>query len=297
MSKHTDKKNHVAKNHVVETIEAPLKVAKRERRIVAGKNPAINSAIVAVRDILNAKAKFQKEARDFDAKYVGIDSKGSLSTFPGYSDRIKLFDDQIAVMKSTMSSAIGTQIVKIRLAAAFNFPVSGAGLMNAVLPVDPSAISEFNSIALLFSEYRVLGGVMSFVNCLQSGDTSITGSHCYLAVLSYDPATAFTLSSVPVGTQNVQHKLYAVNMLHTGGGSDIIHRGVETFRFLVPKGTLTSNATTQELNANWQPTLLGAGGSYIPYGTVSSFADSLSVVSATGLSGVLVYDVEVRMRA
>jgi hypothetical protein len=162
-----------------------------------------------------------------------------------------------------------------------------SGVVNTVISVDPSTVTESSSLATLYDECRVhQARVRLNYQNVAAPNPSVDGS---MLVVGYDPASATALTSVANGCELSLHKLFGVEFAALGGSTPTMHEGNPyVFDFKVPKGVLLESG-------------FGDGG-YVPTGTSVSygylkFFHIGNIITAINVGGGIMYlDVEYRSR-
>jgi len=256
--------------------------------------------------LINERKVLMAKATEFDKKYVAIDSKsGSSSTTDvifgasnPYADKLTINDAAMKQLKVMAQSMFGQRKIRINLYEMWTFGTSVGGNILGSVTVDPSTITEFNSLAALFDEYRVVSGEYAFCVGTCTNDSSTTNPQ--IGVVGYDPAENISLTTVPTGAQLEQHKLFPIPMLKaTNTAFSHVETGMHRFHFVVPPGVLVSSSGSAASNptSTWQNTIPAAG-SFYPYGWIKPWAGpGLLPVSSAGINGLGTYHCEFRSRS
>jgi hypothetical protein len=193
--------------------------------------------------------------------YFTADSKSSASL---YERELKVIDDEMALLKAAAREAFGLHSIRITLFEHQSWTATGAGLLNAVLPVDASGLTEFASCAALFDEFREVGGecVITPCNCAQMGVSAVPQS-----LIVYDPADNGVIASVQAGMQIQQHEL--VNQAMITSNAVFVPGRVHTFKYRVPNDILQD---VNVVGSSWQTTTVSPA---LPYGWHKSYASGM----------------------
>jgi len=184
-----------------------------------------------------------------------------------------------AVMAAVSGVVAKLPVVRVRTPIVFTTTASG-GVSTTKVTVDPSAGSENSAFAALWSEVRCTGGVLDFVP-----DKSMVNGQF---VISYDPNSAASLSSVVAGCALAQHRLYSIGFTSANGecASTMQNAKGLSFSFRVPKGSATGFSGSDQWTATSGNGDYGTLKVYIPNG-----AGTMGPIS-----GVLYLDLEYRSR-
>jgi len=127
-----------------------------------------------------------------------------------------LLSVELKAGRSALASAYGKRPVPFVIPISLSIPNTAAGLALVSVLVDPSASVEWSSLALLFDEYRFVGGRFEFgtnFGCLQPA----TNSDAICFAICYDPVDS-SPTSVRNLTTREQHKLFANVITYGGAG-------------------------------------------------------------------------------
>jgi len=238
----------------------------------------------------NAPSKDVKTAAVID-DYVKVEPKSNDAKTSASGSAGAISSQMKAVLSTVKFGQYKKKAFRIKLYESISFNTNGAGLITGTVPLDPSTITEFSSVAQLFDEFRVVSGVYKFgvLAAMVNGGTNLQS----FIVVAYDPTDGTALTSLVAGCQLETHLLVRKPIF--SGGAAILNPAdkLHSLRVKVPSGVLTGVGTPVTVGASaWQPT----AGTPQPYGWFKAYGDNLGA-TATGFSGVMVFDVEFRMRA
>jgi len=220
------------------------------------------------------RSALEIQKKDFDAKYVGVDSKG-LAKSP-YDDALQLVDMEIATLKSSARTMFGGRAITLRLSAIFAVTNTGASVNARVLTLDVFNTSEWASIAALFDEVKTTAVDVAY---FPSSSVPITVINA--AVLVYDPIDNIALTGVVAGLQFQDHHLYPLAQ-----GNGVLEQSLNNVRHLhikVPPGDLIDAPTTANticVGQSWVPTLTVTAGIIDPVGILKWYEGNIAANGA-----------------
>jgi len=255
------------------------------------KHPLILATIKNRSARANLVAKMKRDmATYFDVK-TGADVK---SPDPNSTvDReLKLLDDEFKVMRDTFRSMFQNQSLKINLYQVTAWNTIVTGLVSGSDAIDVTTATEFAPLALLFDEFRVVGGHCDIVVC---GTVVDTGSNIPHIVFGYDPSDNTALASLAEGMQLEQHIVKNLPVVATGFNTypaPQVKYG--KWEWKVPKGIMLQQTSgTAVIEGAWQST---TNGTPAPYGWFKTYGSTLQASVKLALSVIKTMHVEFRCR-
>lgn len=245
---------------------------------------------------LARKEIFAKYKMDMSTYFdVKTDKDVKLPAANSLFDReLKILDDEFALLRNAIRSAMGNMLIKINLWNLDNWSIAGNNI-TGVIAVDPSGITEFTTLAALFDEYRVVGGhVNLFVRAVSNAANGATVDP--RIVYAYDPSEAANLTTVVTALQLQHHQLmHAPSDVVTATNTMVVPNRVEyEFKYKVPEGALAAAGTSPATGENWQATTSSA---YLPYGWTKAVGINFVQAAVTvGIAATHTYHVEFRCR-
>lgn len=225
------------------------------------------------------------------AKNSYFDTKDVKSDLP---DReIKLIDDEIKLMRETVRSFRQFSSLKITFFSEVLYTASAAGILNSILSLNPSTLSEFTSCAALFDEFRMVGGEYHYT---PFGPVTVGVAGAPInskGVFGYDPSDNTAYAAVVSGMQDQQHQMFSqcVAAANTVSTVTTVFGRPEVFKWHTPSGVLVNDSLSV---SNWQPTGT-AGGALLPYGYLKTYSTGWNA-SAGVIGGIMHWHCEFRIR-
>lgn len=302
-----DKKSHVAecehflkgtckfgtkctKRHVQESVQKLTKQPK----VPLKRTMLIPQVVRQISQLAEKKKSTLIEQKRFNDRYVMVtaakDEKSGVPLDDPYKDRLQLIDNEIQIIRAGVRSAFGTKLLKFRMPTLYSISSSGAGVLNTVVNVDPSGEPEFASLATLFDEYRVVGGVVDFNSA--SFITAAVGQVSY-TVMGFDPVTAAATGSALAIAQMEQHVVvYPTMYVNTAAYHAYIADKPHKFAYRVSPEVIEINVANASIGGAWHSTTAAA---YFPYGYIHNYGNGL-IVSVPAYTGFHTYHLEFRCR-
>jgi len=289
---HTDKKvskiTHKKSN--LTNANTPKKQTSSHVKMLSLTHPVIRqvSANRAARAALISKYKVDMSTY-FDVK-TGADVKISGNSV--FDRELKLLDDELAVMRATFRSEFQNQSLRINLYQSTSWDSSVAGVVGTTQSVDVTGLTEFSSLAALFDEFRVVGGVFDLQVVATCIDTA--GNRPWV-VMAYDPSDNTTPAAVTELLQIEQHILMPVPVIATGFNAyphpSVTHH---RFKWKVPKGIFLQQVSgTAVVEGAWQST---TNGTPSPYGFEKMYGSTFQASAKLAVAAINTFHTEFRCR-
>jgi hypothetical protein len=234
------------------------------------------------------------------------DSKDVKDTKAPADTKLTLPSAQALRVRSLLSSK---SMKPIRTRIPFNWSASAvAGVVNGTQTVTPDANgTEWGAFAVLYDEYRVLGGVVKYSiagNSQIYSSTGLTNPDYAFCVLAYDPVSGTSaLSGVRNGCEYSQHDLRSSSFaaeVTSGSAYQAFRRDngePYSFRFKVPNGKALVQSTSSGVTAapgSWKS--VQAATNNTPDGTLKVFTTLNTSYAGVAFNAVVFVDVEFRCR-
>jgi len=202
---------------------------------------------------------------------------------------LTLLKKELGLIRATARTAFGNRPVRFHAPMDFTITttvtsgVTKTVLMGGSTALAASNLTEWTSLAALFDEVKVHGGL---VDCIYNNPTPVSAALTTDSrpIMGFDPADATAAASGSAVSQLAQHKTFPAIMGSTGYG------GHYKFRFEVPKGTFSDPASSF-CGDVWQPT-----SGPVAVGAVKFFHIGGVVTAIVTGGGQLFLDVSFRCR-
>lgn len=193
-------------------------------------------------------------------------------------------------LQMSVKGMIGRKPIMVRLSQRVTLASSAATALTTVIPLQPSAASEWSSFASLFEEVKLVRADLHF-----RIDAASNSSPGLLAVLVHDPVSSTALTSVVAGSEFASRQLYGFGSSLAGSAGfagPTVSSGLRTFPVTVPRGSVRSSSTATTFGDEWSPTS-DVGNDY---GWIKPYVEAANS-GPVNVNGILDFFVEFRMRA
>jgi hypothetical protein len=252
--------------------------------------------------LMTKRSSIKAQKAAFEAKYVGVDSKGVTAT--PYDDALALAESEIKTLRGMARESFGSEAIPLRLSVILTVLNTGTGLNVTTLTMDASNSPDFPSAALLFDEMKTTEVELTYFRSGQVGQT-LAVPHVPYSVMAYDVEDLTALTSFQQGTAFSTHKTYMpaqYNSTATQAGFASLN-SPERLKCRVPPGDLivppqdvNPTSPTFCVGTAWVPTLTSPG-TVDPVGAVK-FYEVNGNTSGTSVGGVLMqFNCHFRVRA
>lgn len=239
----------------------------------------------------------------------GYFDKDSKSESPAsVQAQIDLLQKELDMLKNTLRAGLKDKPIRMRLSATFVITTTvTTGVTNIVTiggsnsALTPSYCTEWATVALLFDEYKMLGGEVDFVygniNAAPESGAPNWTPDC-VPIIAYDADDVTAATSSILLTQSAQHKTFNPGQKVLGAASAIIGgQGGEThhkFKFHIPRGDVdpvSAGGLSIAPGTQWNPSITPLTHGFIKWYHLGS------VITAkdTG-AGFVYFDFEFRCR-
>lgn len=210
-------------------------------------------------------------------------------------------DQQIKLARETIVSVTGYRPVEITLPVSYSMAVNTSGVLAAVFPMDPTAASEFSSLAALFDEYKLISASFKFnFACNNTATGTAATNDNVMAVIAFDPAEGTPLTSVRNGTELWNHKLFGSPASNGTLATQFSRSNGEphSMEYKPPHGVLAAiNSNVQYAAAGeWVPTISTQNVLYWGY-KKTYYQTSYTGTTQNALCGICYYRLAFRSRS
>jgi len=236
--------------------------------------------------------RFLRESKQ--SGYFGADNKSVADVLSHEKTlaRIKSeFDEAVLLVKKMVLNVVGMKAIKVPMVQQQNFASTiTTGVVNTTANITANNFVDFSTFALIFEEYRIVGGHYIFQSSVPAayGASTPANTGPIFGVLCYSQITA-SLANVAAGWDDVQKHI--INMSNLNSGFTDSMQKPETFHYKIPAGILDD---ANSANAgNW---CLVANNTVI-WGVLRPYCIILSAaVVANAIGGINTVEMEFRMR-
>lgn len=241
---------------------------------VVQKHDFMRQAISEARTLCQKRSLLLMEKKDFDMKYVTVQSDGKTSS--PQDDKLALIEAEFKAMRGMAKSMFGGQAFKTDLIETFSLDTGTGGVLAKAQAVNPQPLTEWSYLASLFDEYRVIGGKVQFVvHGPMLWVATSAGTNQAMGAWAYDPADNVALTLLAQAAAFQTHKYFPCNTIVTGNTAGntltasmgtMLRNDLHTCHYKVPKGILDNTQTGTSggiVNGSWQST---GGSVFLTYG-------------------------------
>jgi len=272
---------------------------KKQQKFTRMHRDVVSKAVKAVRIPALRLAQAQKELALAKAGYFDVkDTKTPAPDLENLRTTIENATKEIALIKQTMSSALGNRPVKFRLSQTINITTTvTSGITRTVTltssagtrtdgAVSPQYCDEWAQLLLLFDEYRCFGGQSRVGYFNASTAAALNGNTSNsIPVISFDPEDSTLPTSSLLMTQLAQHQLWEPTFsnvdYHPNGKDQMWH----DFKYHVPGMLVEPGAGTQSLEGNqWTPIVEPAVHGYLKFYHIGQIVTA--TITGTGINYV-----------
>jgi len=289
--------------------------SKPRARFSTGKNKRRNvsqsmgkliktQSLKSIKPVLDYKAQSDKKLALAKSGYFG-DTKDNKVDVPSLQKENDQLVRELQLAVAAVRAGLKDKPVRMRLSAELTIITTvSTGVTNTIkiggssAACDPSLCTEWATCALLFEEFKNLGGSAHFVyvNPIK-GDTDTTNqSSNSLPVIAYDADDSTAATSSIALTQASQHKILTPLLLPSSAGGTVLYSESgpikHNFNVHTPRGFAEGGTISATPGTEWM-----AVAGVQPSGWLKFYHIGAGVTAKTTGAGVYYFDLEFRCRS